>query len=155
MIRLKASSFALFFLLALFSSLLTSVVLATAETISVPAGKTVVRNIDLNVEDEVSGRITVVGDESKGINFTVVGPNSQTVLPTQMVTVTNFKFSASEKGTYRFVFDNSLSLVDKTVSFNYDVRHYWFGLPQEFVLMLIVVFVGVLALIVYAMASKR
>jgi len=155
MIRLKASGVALFSLLVLFGSLLTSVVLATAETISVSAGKTVVRNIDLNVEDEVSGRITVVGDESKDINFTVVGPNSQTVLPTQMVRVTNFKFSASEKGTYRFVFDNSLSLVDKTVSFNYDVRHYWFGLPQEFVLMLIVVFVGVLALIVYAMASKR
>jgi len=76
------------------------------------------------------------------------------VLPTMSVTVSNFRFSASEKGTYRFVFDNSLSLVDKTVSFNYDVRHYWFGMPQEFVLMLIVVFVGVLGLVIYAMMSR-
>jgi len=114
----------------------------------------VVRSIDLNAEDEVSGRITVVGDESKDINFTVTGPNGQIVSATMKVTVTNFKFSVSEKGTYRFVFDNSQSIVDKTVSFNYDVRHYWFGLPQEFVLMLIIVFVGVLGLAIYAMMSR-
>jgi len=133
-----------------------SVVLATAETFSIPAGQTAIRNIDLNAEDEVSGRITVVGgDETKDINFTVTGPSGLIALPTMSVTVSNFKFSASEKGTYRFVFDNSLSLVDKTVSFNYDVRHYWFGMPQEFVLMLIVVFIGVLGLVVYAMMSKK
>jgi len=157
MIRLKAKwvAVAVFSLFALFCSLLTNVVLATAETISVSAGQTVVRSIDLNAEDEVSGRITVIGkDESKDINFTVMGPNGQIVSPTMKVTVTNFKFSASEKGTYRFIFDNSQSIFDKTVSFNYDVRHYWFGLPQEFVLMLIVVFVGVLGLAVYAMMSK-
>jgi len=154
MIRLKANWVAVLSLLALFCSLLTSLVLATAETISVSAGQTVVRSIDLNAEDEVSGRITVVGDESKDINFTVTGPNGQIVSATMKVTVTNFKFSVSEKGTYRFVFDNSQSIVDKTVSFNYDVRHYWFGLPQEFVLMLIIVFVGVLGLAIYAMMSR-
>jgi len=156
MVRLKGKSVVLFSLLVLFGFLIASVVLATAETISVSAGKTVVRSIDLNAEDEVSGRITVVGnDESKDINFTVTGPNGLVVSPTVRATVTNFKFSASEKGTYRFVFDNSMSLVDKTVSFNYDIRRYWFGMPQEFVLMLIVVFVGVLGLIVYTMMSKR
>jgi len=156
MIPLKGKSVVLFSLLVLFGFLIASVVLATAETISVSAGKTVVRSIDLNAEDEVSGRITVVGnDESKDINFTVTGPNGLVVSPTVRATVTNFKFSASEKGTYRFVFDNSMSLVDKTVSFNYDIRRYWFGMPQEFVLMLIVVFVGVLGLIVYTMMSKR
>jgi len=155
MIRLKTNWFAIFFLLALFCSLLTSLVLATAETFSVSAGQTVVRSIDLNAEDEVSGRITVVGnDESKDINFTVTGPNGQIVSSTMKVIVTDFRFSASEKGTYRLVFDNSLSIIDKTVSFNYDVRHYWFGLPQEFVLMLIIVFVGVLGLVIYAMMSK-
>jgi len=155
MIRLKANSIVVFFLLALFSSLSMGQVLATAETIPVPAGQTMVRSVDLNSEDEVSGRVTVVGGESKYINFTVVGPNNQIVCPTQSVTMINFKFSASETGTYNFVFDNSQSTIDKTVSLNYDVKHYWFGLPQEFVLMLIVVFVGVLALVIYAMASKR
>ena len=157
MIRLKANwvAVAVFSLLALFCSLLTSVVLATAETISVSAGQTVVRSIDLNAEDEVSGRITVVSSgESQDINFTVIGPNGQIVSSALKASATNFKFSASEKGTYRFVFDNSQSTVDKTVSFNYDIKHYWFGLPQEFVLMLIVVFIGVLGLVAYAMMSK-
>jgi len=142
-------------LLVLFCSFLGRV-LATAETISVPAGQVVVRSVGLNVKDEVSGRVTVVGsEESRDVNFTVTGPSGLVVSSTLRVTASNFKFSATEKGSYRFVFDNSLSLVDKTVSFNYDVRHYWFGLPQEFVLMLIVVFVGVLGLVVYAMMSKR
>lgn len=157
MIHLKPkwAAVAVFSLLALFCFLLTSVVLATAETISVSAGQTVDRNIDLNAEDEVSGRITVIGnDESRDINFTVTGPSGQIVSATMKVTVTNFKFSASEKGTYRFIFDNSQSTVDRTVSFNYDVKHYWFGLPQEFVLMLIVVFIGVLGLVIYAMMTK-
>jgi hypothetical protein len=128
--------------------------MATAGTVSVPAGKTVSTNVDLNVEDEVSGRISVIGDEADGVNFTVFSPSGQSALPSQMVTVADFKFSASEKGTYRFIFDNSLSLVDKTVSFNYDVKHYWFGMPQEVFLMIIVVLVGALALAIYAMASK-
>ena len=129
--------------------------MATAETFSVPAGKTFSTNVDLNVEDEVSGRISVVGGEAGGINFTVVGPSDQIVLPAQMVTVTDVIFSASEKGTYRFIFDNSLSSIDKYVSFNYDSKHYWFGLPQETFLMIVVVLVGALALVIYAMASKH
>jgi hypothetical protein len=151
---LKAKSLTWFSLLLLSIFLLTSTCMATAATVSVPAGKTVSTNVDLNVEDEVSGRISVVGDEADGVNFTVVSPSGLSALPSQIVTVTDFKFSASEKGTYRFIFDNSLSLVDKTVSFNYDVKHYWFGLPQEVFLMIIVVLVGALALAIYAMASK-
>jgi hypothetical protein len=128
--------------------------MATAGTVSVSAGKTVFEEVNLNVDDEVSGRISVIGGESGGINFTVVGPSGQIVVPSQIVIVSDFRFSASEKGTYRFIFDNSLSSIDKTVSFNYDAKHYWFGLPQEVFLMIIVVLVGALALAIYAMASK-
>jgi len=154
LIRLRAYSVALFSLFALLGFLLVSIAAAIAETIPVPAGQIKFRSMDLNAEDEVSGRISVVGGEFNDINFTVLGPNGQIVLPTVKVTASNFRFSAPMKGTYRFVFDNSLSLVEKSVSLNYDVKHYWFGLPQEFVLMLIVVFVGVLGLVVYAMMSK-
>jgi len=155
MSRLKASSVVLFSLFVLFFSLLTSMAVATAETFSVRAGQTVVRSVDLKAEDEVSGRITVLGsEESKDINFTVKGPNELVVLPIESVIVTNFRFSAPEKGTFNLVFDNSGSVVDKTVSLNYDVKHYWFGLPQEFVLMLIVVFVGVFGLVIYAMIKR-
>jgi hypothetical protein len=143
------------FSLFLFSILLfTGMCIAASATIMVQAGKTISTEVDLNVEDEVTGRISVIGIELGGINFTVIGPSGQTVMPTQMIKVTDFKFIATEKGVHTFLFDNSLSSDDKTVSFNYDVKHYWFGMPQEFFLMLIVVLLGVLALIIYAKASN-
>jgi hypothetical protein len=154
MVRVTARSVVVFCLVAL-SCLTIGLALATAETISVGAGQKVVRTLDLNADDEVSGRITVVGnDESKDINFTVLGVNGETVAPTVRVVVSDFRFNAAQKGTYSLIFDNTQSLVDKTVSLNYEVRHYWFGMPQEFVLMLIIVFVGVLSLIVYAKTKK-
>jgi hypothetical protein len=129
---------------------------ATAETFTLPAGQTTVRTVDLNADDEVSGRISVVSsDESNQITFIVYGSEGTIVLPATTVFSSNFNFKAAKAGTYSFVFDNSLSTGDKTVSFNYDVQHYWFGMPQEFVLMLIVVFLGVLGLVVYAMVSKK
>ena len=154
MVRVTARSVVVFCLVAL-SCLTIGLALATAETISVGAGQKVVRILDLNADDEVSGRITVVGnDQSKDINFTVLGVNGETVAPTVRVVVSDFKFNAAQKGTYSLIFDNTQSLVDKTVSLNYEVRHYWFGMPQEFVLMLIIVFIGVLGLVVYAKMKK-
>lgn len=151
---IKVKSFACFSLFLFSILLFTGTCIAVTETIMVQAGKTISTGVDLNVEDEVTGRISVIGIELGGINFTVVGPSGQIVMPTQMVKVSDFKFIATEKGVYTFLFDNSLSSIDKTVSFNYDVKHYWFGMPQEFFLMLIVVFLGVLAMIIYAKASK-
>ena len=133
-----------------------AVVNATAETFTIPAGQTATRTVDLNADDDVSGRVSVVSSgELNDVNFMVLGPRGNVVLPSVSVVVSDFNFKAVEAGTYSFVFDNSQSTEDKTVSLNYEVRHYWFGMPQEFVLMLIVVFVGVLGLVIYAMASKR
>jgi hypothetical protein len=125
---------------------------ATAETFTLPAGQTTVRTVDLKVDDEVAGRIAVVGGN---LTFMVYGPVGNFIVPNATVVAQNFNFKAVEAGTYSFVFDNSLSTDDKTVSLNYDVQHYWFGMPQEFVLMLIVVFLGVLGLIIYAIVMKR
>lgn len=154
----KKANITILLLLSAFccSLLINNRAFATAETIAVFAHQTIERSVNLDVDDEVTGRITVVGnDESKGINFTVFAPSGKTAFPTLRTAVSDFGFSAFEKGVHTFVFDNSESSVDKTVSFNYEVRRYWFGLSQEFVLMLIVVFVGVLGLIVYAKMSRR
>jgi hypothetical protein len=151
----RTSGLTLLLLLGIFSCL-AATANATAETFALPAGQSAVRTVDLNVDDEVSGRISVVSsDESNHLTCMVYGPLGSIVLPPTTVVASNFDFKVTEAGTYSFVFDNSLSTEDKTVSLNYDVRHYWFGMPQEFVLMLIVVFLGVLGLVVYAMASKK
>jgi hypothetical protein len=74
------------FSLFLFSILLfTGMCIAASATIMVQAGKTISTEVDLNVEDEVTGRISVIGIELGGINFTVIGPSGQTVMPTQMI----------------------------------------------------------------------
>jgi hypothetical protein len=151
----RKSIFTLFLLLVIFNYTMV-VVKATAETFNIPAGQTAVRTVDLNVDDVVYGDISVVSSgESKQVGFTVLGPESSVVLSAGMVVVRSFSFTAAEGGVHSFVFDNSLSTDDKTVSLNYEVKHYWFGMPQEFVLMLIVVFLGVLGLVIYAMATKR
>lgn len=157
MTHIGANITILLLLSAFCCSLLTNnMVLATAETIAVPTRQTIERSVNVNVDDEVTGRITVVGNEdSKDINFTVLAPSGKTAFPTMRIVISNFQFNALEQGVHRFIFDNSQSTVDKTVSVNYEVRHYWFGFPQEFVLMLIVVFIGVLGLIIYAKMSKR
>ena len=154
MMLIKARSVILFSLLLLSFSLFVSTSRTTAATVLVPSGETFSTDVELNLEDEVSGRVSVVGGESSGINFTILGPSGQFILPPQTVTVIDFKFIAPEKGTHHFILDNSLSLVDKTVAINYDAKHYWFGLPQEVFLMIIIVLVGAFALIIYAIASK-
>ncbi len=146
------------FALILLGLLTTTIVIgakATAETFSLPAGQTTVRTVDLNADDDVSGRISIVStDESNQIIFMVYGPGGKIVVPATTVFASNFNFKAVDGGTYSFVFDNSRETGDKTVGFNYDVKHYWFGMPQEFVLMLIVVALGVIGLIAYAKAKK-
>ena len=151
----RKSDFALLLLLGLFACTIAAAK-ATAENFALPAGQTTVRTVDLNVDDDVSGRISVVSsDEPNQIIFMVYAPGGKIVLPAINVSASNFEFKAVEAGTYSLVFDNSMSTGDKNVSLNYDVRHYWFGMPQEFVLMLIIVFIGVLGLVIYALASKK
>lgn len=127
----RESGFTLLLLLGLFGCTIAAVK-ATAETFALPAGQTTARTVDLNVDDDVSGRISVVSsDESNQVIFMVYGPGGNVVVPATTVVASNFDFKAAEEGTYSFVFDNSLSTGDKTVSLNYEVRHYWFGLPQN------------------------
>jgi len=146
------SYFTLILLFVLFNCTIAAV--KAAENFSLPAGQTAVRTVDLNADDDVSGRIVVSSDESNQITFMIYGPGGKIVLPATTVFSSNFEFKATEAGTYSFVVDNSQSTEDKNVSINYDVRHYWFGMPQEFVLMLIIVFLGVLGLIIYAKAKR-
>ena len=66
-------------------------------------GQTTVRTTDLNVDDEVAGRISVVGsDESNLVTFMVSGPLGNVVLPAATVVVSDFNFKAVEGGHVQF-----------------------------------------------------
>ncbi len=82
---------------------------AVSQTISVGAGEEEVRNIDLKVDAEVSGRISVIGDSSDDINFYVTDPDGNVIVQHGKVSVKDFRFTASKEGTHKLHFDNSFS----------------------------------------------
>lgn len=127
---------------------------AVSRTIYVDAEQEKVESISLKVDDEVSGRISVIGDSNNDIDFYITDPNGEAVVPKERVSVKDFRFTASKEGTYRIHFDNSFSTERKTVSFNYDVRHYIFGIPQEDFLVFVVMIVAVIGLLVFVALSR-
>ncbi len=126
---------------------------AVSRTIYVDAGQEKAEDISLKVDDEVSGRISVVGGSNK-IDFSITDPGGEAVVPTGEVSVKNFRFTASKEGTYMLHFDNSFSNDRKTVTLNYDVRHYIFGIPQEDFLLFLIMIVAVVGLVFFVRMSR-
>ncbi len=127
---------------------------AVSRTISVDAGKEEVENIDLKVDAEVSGRISVIGGSNNDIDFCITDPDGEAVVQKERVYVKDFRFTASKEGTYKLHFDNSFSTEAKTVTFNYDVRYYIFGIPQEDFLVFVVMIVAVIGLVLFVRLSR-
>jgi len=127
---------------------------AVSRTIYVDAEQEKVESISLKVDDEVSGRISVVGGSNNDIDFNITDPNGEAVVPKERVSVKDFRFTASKEGTYKLHFDNSFSTERKTVTFNYDVRHYIFGIPQEDFLVFLVMIVAVIGLLLFVALSR-
>ena len=143
----------LFCLLFGVSMLTINMTHAVSRTVSVAPGEEEVENIGLKVADEVSGKISVVGDSSDDINFFITDPDGKVVVSFNRVSLTSFRFKASKEGIYTLHFDNTFSAEPKTVTFNYDVRHYIFGIPQEDFLVFIVMIVAVAGLILFVALS--
>ncbi len=127
---------------------------AVSRTIYVDAEQEKVESISLKVDDEVSGRISVIGGSNNDINFNITDPDGEAVVPKERVIVKDFRFTASKEGTYRLHFDNSFSTDRKTVTFNYDVRHYIFGIPQEDFLVFVIMIVAVIGLVLFVALSR-
>lgn len=132
----------------------TAAVSTVSRTISVEAEQEKVESINLKVDDEVSGRISVIGGSNNDIDFYITDPNGEPVSPKERVSVKDFRFAASKEGTYKLHFDNSFSTEVKTVSFNYDVHHYIFGIPQEDFLVFMIMIVAMIGLVLFVAMSR-
>jgi len=141
------------FILGIFM-LNVNAVFAVSRTIYVEAGKEKVESIGLKAEDQVSGKISIVDDSGDGINFYVTDPDGNVIVQHEKTTVENFRFTASKEGIYKLHFDNSFSTSRKTVTFNYDVRHYIFGIPQEDFLVFVVMTVALIGLVLFVAMSR-
>ncbi|MFQ6068870.1 MAG: emp24/gp25L/p24 family protein [Candidatus Bathyarchaeia archaeon] len=127
---------------------------AVSRTIYVDAEQEEVENISLKVDDEVSGRISVIGDSSDDIDFYITDPDGDVIVQHEKVSVQDFRFTASKEGTHKLHFDNTFSTDRKTVTFNYDVRHYIFGIPQEDFLVFLVMIVAIIGLVLFVAMSR-
>ena len=125
---------------------------AYSESIRLQEGESVTRTVRLSEGSEVSGRITIVGN---AINFSVSGPDDRIIQNYTVSSPTNFRFTATKAGTYNFHFENLFSNEVKFVSFNYNVQHYVFGLPQEYVLVFVIVGLALVAVIMFVALSPK
>ena len=125
---------------------------AYSETIELPAKDSATRTVDLNEGDRISGRITIVGN---AINFSISDPDDRIILSYTITDPTDFQLTVSKTGTYNFHFENWFSEEIKFVTLNYNVQHYIFGFPQEYVLVFFIVGIALVAVVVFVAMSPK
>ncbi len=128
---------------------------AFSETFTVSAQENITKTVKLNDGDEVLGKITVVGTETSAINFSVSDPGNMTILNYQNIGLKEFQFIVSRAGEYTFRFENMLSHEDKHVTLNYNVQHYIFGFPQEFILLFAIVGIALVGIVIFVALSPK
>ena len=151
---MKIGSLAVLYVFLVSCALMIGAVDAVAQTFKVSAGEEVVKTVDLHEGGVVSGRVNVVGGQSNEIKFYITDPDGTIIVWFENAGATNFGFTASKTGTYSLHFDNTLSEWDKTVSLNYEVRYYIFGMPQELFYAFVVVLIGVVGVMVYVALAR-
>jgi len=115
---------------------------ASTESLKVQAGTDVVRTIDLASEDRVTLKFSAIGDVSSELRFWVAFANGTTIDYGETSEREMF-FVSEVSGQFILHFDNSNSSSSKLVTLNYEVEHYYFGIPS--VLLLIVAITVLLA----------
>jgi hypothetical protein len=94
-----------------------------AETFTVPNFSIHTVTIDLNQGDTVTGSVSVSGGSGNDINLIIQDSDGNIVATYSHITSSSFSFTASQKGTYKLVFDNTFSLLtSKSVTVDYSVN---------------------------------
>jgi hypothetical protein len=132
--------------------LLAGIVSAYSSTFELLARDSVTREVNLNAEDVVSGRVAIVG---MPINFSVLDPDDVVISNYTVDGSLDFNFSAAKAGKYQLRFENWFSDEVKSVTLNYNVQHYIFGFPQEFALLFIIVGVALVAVVIFVAMSPK
>ena len=126
---------------------------ATTASLTVKGGEAVTSQINLAVDDHVLIGFTVIGDPDNTIVFSLLFPNG-TVMDFGRVGVLSHRFTSNVEGNLTLRFDNTDSTDSKLVTLNYEVEHYFFGMPQILFLALFVILVCVAMVAVYILLSR-
>jgi len=112
--------------------------------------------LNLKETDSVSGSFSAVSNDENGINFFVIDPYNNTILQYDNVFHRDFSFTAESDGIYQMRFDNSLSNVySKTVSLNYNMTHYIYGMPQEQFLFILIAIVALIGIVLFVVLTPK
>jgi hypothetical protein len=126
---------------------------ATTASLTVKGGETVTSQISLAVDDHVLIEFTVVGDPDSTVVFSLLFPNG-TVMDFGQVGVLSNSFTSNAEGNLTLRFDNTDSTDSKLVTLNYEVEHYFFGMPQMMFLTIVVILVCVAMVAGYIILSR-
>jgi len=136
----------------LVSALACGIADAYSETIRVEPRDNETRTVNLSNGDHVSGRITLVGNS---INFTVSDPEGRVILNYTVSNPLDFQFTTERAGTYSLHFENWSSDEIKSVTLNYNVQHYIFGYPQEYIILFVIVGFALIGIIIFVAMSPK
>ncbi len=126
--------------------LLASLAYASTESLSIPASEELTRTLNLATEDRIIITFTAVGGGTEPIHFYMIYPNGTTL---DKGTITQFKinFISDTNGVCELHFNNT-SPSPQIITLNYEVEHYYYGLPS-----LIWLLIGVAVLLLFVVAG--
>jgi hypothetical protein len=127
---------------------------ATSTSFTVHSNEEVAKTLRLNIEDRVLIHFTVLGTASENtIHFYLTYPNG-TEKDFGQTGYFHYTFVCDLEGNYTLRFSNIGSSIDKTVTLNYEIEHYIFGIPQMLFLTIIIAITCVIAVASYIFLSK-
>ena len=138
---------------AVFLAVFSGFAEATTASLTVKGGEVINSPISLAVEDHVLISFNVIGEPDNTIVFSLLFPNG-TAMDFGQVGVLSHRFTSDFEGNLTLRFDNNDSTDNKLVTLNYEVEHYFFGMPQILFLALFVILVCVAMVAGYILLSR-
>lgn len=143
-----------FLLIILILGILVQYASATATQFTVHGGQEFTVTIDLTTEDHVLIKFGVIGQSDSTIDFRLVDPYENVAAEFSKKGDVSYTFVCTEGGDYVMHFSNVFSSEDKLITLEYEIEHYFFGLPQMLFMVLVVVVICVAAVAVFILMGK-
>jgi hypothetical protein len=126
---------------------------ATTTQFTVYGGKESTVKVNLAAEDHVLIKFNVVGQTENTIDFKLTDPHENATAEFINKGDVSYTFVCAEGGDYTMHFSN-FSLEAKLITLEYEIEHYFFGLPQMLFMVLVVVVICVAAVAVFILMGK-
>ena len=143
---MKLSRLVCFLMISTLLITMTATVQAATESLNVPAGEDLIRELSLSAGDHVRISFTVLSQAPSSFRFWIVFPNG-TTRDYEESSNYNISFVSDEQGACELHFDNTNSSNAQLVTLNYETEHYYFGIPE---IPFLIIVIGILLLCIVA-----